>query len=328
MANKFNMIKVGIIGGAGYTAGELLRILLNHPEAQVTYIHSTSNAGNNVSDVHTDLLGDTDLVFSREMNFSNLDVIFLCMGHGKSVEFMQNNELPNSLKVIDLSNDYRLNANKGEFVYGLPEMNRERIKTAKYIANPGCFATAIQLALLPLAANHLINDDIHVNAITGSTGAGQSPSRTSHFSWRNNNVSAYKIFEHQHLGEINQSLTQLQPSYMPSMNFIPIRGNHPRGIYVTTYTKYEGTLDEAKQLFDTYYHEHPFVFRVDTNPDLKQVVNTNKCILNLVKFENKLLIISMIDNLVKGASGQAVQNMNLMFDLDEKCGLYMKPSAF
>ena len=209
------MIKVGIIGGAGYTAGELLRILLNHPGAQVTYIHSTSNAGNNVHDVHTDLLGDTDLVFSSKMDFSNLDVIFLCMGHGKSVEFMQNNKLPNSLKVIDLSNDFRLIANRNEFVYGLPEINREQIKTAKYIANPGCFATCIELALLPLAAKHLICDDIHVNAITGSTGAGQSPSRTSHFSWRDNNISAYKIFEHQHLGEINQSINQLQPSYLP-----------------------------------------------------------------------------------------------------------------
>ncbi|HKM93121.1 MAG TPA: N-acetyl-gamma-glutamyl-phosphate reductase [Prolixibacteraceae bacterium] len=322
------MIKVGIIGGAGYTAGELLRILLNHPGAQVTYIHSTSNAGNNVHDVHTDLLGDTDLVFSSKMDFSNLDVIFLCMGHGKSVEFMQNNKLPNSLKVIDLSNDFRLIANRNEFVYGLPEINREQIKTAKYIANPGCFATCIELALLPLAAKHLICDDIHVNAITGSTGAGQSPSRTSHFSWRDNNISAYKIFEHQHLGEINQSINQLQPSYLPSMNFIPIRGNHPRGIYATSYTKYEGTLDEAKDLYDSYYNEHPFVYRVDTNPDLKQVVNTNKCILNLVKHGNKLLVISMIDNLTKGASGQAVQNMNLMFGLDEKCGLYMKPSAF
>lgn len=322
------MIKAGIIGGAGYTAGELIRILLNHPEAEVTYVHSTSNAGNKISDVHKDLLGETDLVFSSEMDFSNLDVIFLCMGHGKSVEFMETTTLPDHLKVIDLSHDYRMKREGNTFVYGLPELNTEAVKQAKYIANPGCFATGIQLALLPLAAAGLIKDEIHVNAITGSTGAGQSPSRTSHFSWRNNNVSAYKIFDHQHLGEINQSLHQLQPSYNPAMNFIPIRGNHTRGIYATAYTKFDGTLEAAQELYRNYYDNHPFVFMVDEDPDLKQVVNTNKCLLNLVKYEDKLLIISVTDNLIKGASGQAVQNMNLMFGLDEKCGLYMKPSAF
>lgn len=322
------MIKAGIIGGAGYTAGELIRILLNHPEAEVTFVHSTSNAGNKISDVHKDLLGETDLVFSSEMNFSNLDVIFLCMGHGKSVEFMENNTLPDHLKVIDLSHDYRMKREGNTFVYGLPELNADAIKQANYIANPGCFATGIQLTLLPLAAARLIKDEIHVNAITGSTGAGQSPSRTSHFSWRNNNVSAYKIFDHQHLGEINQSLHQLQPSYTPAMNFIPIRGNHTRGIYATAYTKFDGTLESAQELYRNYYDNHPFVFMVDEDPDLKQVVNTNKCLLNLVKYEDKLLIISVTDNLIKGASGQAVQNMNLMFGLDEKCGLYMKPSAF
>jgi N-acetyl-gamma-glutamyl-phosphate reductase len=322
------MIKVGIIGGAGYTAGELLRILLNHPEANVTYIHSTSNAGNKIADVHKDLLGETDLGFISEMDFSDLDVIFLCMGHGKSIEFMQNNQLPENLKVIDLSNDFRLKAEGNDFVYGLPELNRDQIREAKYIANPGCFATGIQLALLPLAAEGLINSEIHVNAITGSTGAGQSPSKTSHFSWRNNNVSAYKIFDHQHLGEMNQSLNQLQSSYRPSMNFIPIRGNHTRGIYATAYTKFDGTLDDAKVLFANYYESHPFVFLLDEDPDMKQVVNTNKCFLNLVKYNDNLLIISVTDNLIKGASGQAVQNMNLMFGLEEKCGLYMKPSAF
>ncbi len=322
------MIKVGIIGGAGYTAGELLRILLNHPGAAVKYIHSTSNAGNKVSDVHKDLLGETNLVFSGELNFANLDVIFLCMGHGKSLEFINENTLPQGLKVIDLSNDFRLKANAGEFVYGLPEMNREQIKNAGFIANPGCFATGIQLALLPLAAAGLITDEIHVNAITGSTGAGQSPSRTSHFSWRNNNISAYKIFSHQHLGEINQSLNQLQPTYQSAMNFIPIRGNHTRGIYATVYTKFKGSLNEAQKIYNDYYKDEPFVFILDEDPDLKQVVNTNKCFLNLVKYEDKLLIISVSDNLVKGASGQAVQNMNLMFGLDEKAGLYMKPSAF
>ena len=231
-------------------------------------------------------------------------------------------------RVIDLSADYRLKYKGNEFVYGLPELNLDAIKTAKYIANPGCFATGIQLALLPLASSGLISDEIHVNAITGSTGAGQSPSSTSHFSWRNNNLSAYKIFEHQHLGEINQSLGQLQSSYSPALNFIPIRGNHTRGIFVTAYTKYEGTLEEAKELYNRYYSSHPFVFLVDVNPDLKQVVNTNKCILYLEKHGDKLVIISVTDNLVKGASGQAVQNMNIMFGLDQKTGLYLKPSAF
>jgi N-acetyl-gamma-glutamyl-phosphate reductase len=322
------MIKVGIIGGAGYTAGELLRILLNHPDAEVTYIHSTSNAGNKVTDIHKDLLGDTDLIFSSEMNFEGLDVIFLCMGHGKSVEFMEQNKLPSTLKVIDLSHDYRLKRDDNKFVYGLPEMNLNDIEKARYIANPGCFATGIQLALLPLAANNLISDEIHVNAITGSTGAGQKPTRTSHFSWRNNNLSAYKIFEHQHLGEINQSLNQLQSSYAPALNFIPLRGNHPRGIYVTAYTKFDDNIEKAVGLYKNYYAECPFVHIVDENPDLKQVVNTNKCLLYLMKHDDKLLVISITDNLIKGASGQAVQNMNIMFGLNQKAGLYMKPSAF
>ncbi|MDA3879426.1 MAG: N-acetyl-gamma-glutamyl-phosphate reductase [Prolixibacteraceae bacterium] len=322
------MIKVGIIGGAGYTAGELLRILLNHPEAEVKYIHSTSNSGNKVTDVHKDLLGDIDLVFSGEMNFSGLDVIFLCMRHGKSIEFLEQNKLPSTLKVIDLSHDYRLKRDGNTFVYGLPEMNLNAIKKAQHVANPGCFATGIQLALLPLAANNLIHDEIHVNAITGSTGAGQNPTRTSHFSWRNNNLSAYKIFEHQHLGEINQSLNQLQNSYKPTLNFIPLRGNHTRGIYVTAYTNYDGSIDDAKKMYNEYYNNSPFVHIVDENPDLKQVVNTNKCLLHLIKHDNKLLIISVSDNLIKGASGQAVQNMNIMFGFNQKAGLYMKPSAF
>jgi N-acetyl-gamma-glutamyl-phosphate reductase len=322
------MINIGIIGGAGYTAGELLRILLNHPQAQITYIHSTSNSGRKVSDIHTDLLGDTDLVFSAEYDFTGLDVIFLCMGHGKSEEFMESVNLRESLKVIDLSADYRLKREGNSFVYGLPELNLEAVKSAKYIANPGCFATGIQLAVLPLAAAGLIKDDIHVNAITGSTGAGQSPSKTSHFSWRNSNLSAYKVFDHQHLGEINQSLNQLQSSYKPSMNFIPVRGNHTRGIFATVYTTYEGTLEAAQQLYATYYDGHPFVHLTSENPDLKQVVNTNKCILYLEKHGDKLVIISISDNLIKGASGQAVQNMNLMFGIDQKTGLYLKPVAF
>jgi len=322
------MINIGIIGGAGYTAGELLRILLNHPGANVTFVHSTSNSGKKISDIHTDLLGDTELVFSAEYQFAGLDVIFLCMGHGKSVEFMETFQLPDQLKVIDLSADYRMKREGNAFIYGLPELNLETIKTAKYIANPGCFATGIQLAVLPLAAAGLINGEIHVNAITGSTGAGQSLSKTSHFSWRNNNLSAYKMFDHQHLGEINQSLNQLQSSYKPSLNFIPLRGNHTRGIFATAYTEFNGSLEEAQQLYANYYDEHPFVQLSTENPDLKQVVNTNKCILYLEKHGNKLVIVSISDNLIKGAAGQAIQNMNLMFDIDQKTGLYLKPIAF
>ncbi|MCF8357950.1 MAG: N-acetyl-gamma-glutamyl-phosphate reductase [Prolixibacteraceae bacterium] len=322
------MIKVGIIGGAGYTAGELLRILLNHPEAEVTYVHSSSNAGNMVADVHKDLLGDTRLVFSGEYEFSNLDVVFLCMGHGKSKKFIESQPLPESLKVIDLSHDYRLEREGNRFVYGLPEINREEIRKAQFIANPGCFATGIELALLPLASKSLITDEIHVNAITGSTGGGQKPTEKSHFSWRNNNVSAYKVFTHQHLCEINQSLKQLQKSYAPSLNFVPVRGNHTRGIYVTAYTRFTGTLDQAKKMYEAFYESHPFVHITNEAPDLKQVVNTNKCFLHLEKFDDKLFIISITDNLLKGASGQAVQNMNLLFGMDEKAGLMLKPIAF
>ncbi|MBN2807134.1 MAG: N-acetyl-gamma-glutamyl-phosphate reductase [Prolixibacteraceae bacterium] len=322
------MIKVGIIGGAGYTAGELIRILLGHPQAEVTFVHSSSHAGQAIAAVHKDLAGDTDLVFSAEYNFSGLDVLFLCMGHGKSVDFMAQQALPAQLKVIDLSHDFRLKRAGNDFIYGLPELNREQIKTAKYIANPGCFATGIQLAILPLAAAGLISDELHVNAITGSTGAGQSPTATSHFSWREGNLSAYKVFTHQHLGEINQSLQQLQPSYQPSLNFIPVRGNHTRGIFATVYTRFSGSLDEAQALYTNYYAAHPFVHVSRENPDLKQVVNTNKCILFLEKHHDKLVIISLTDNLIKGASGQAVQNMNLLFDLPERTGLYLKPVAF
>jgi N-acetyl-gamma-glutamyl-phosphate reductase len=322
------MIKVGIIGGAGYTAGELLRILFNHPQADVAFIHSTSNAGNKISDVHADLIGESDLVFSNDMQLEGLDVLFLCMGHGKSVEFIENTPLPDGIKVIDLSHDYRLKRQGNQFIYGLPELNREEIKTARFIANPGCFATGIQLALLPIAAAGLIIDELHVNAITGSTGAGQQPTRTSHFSWRESNISAYKTFSHQHLGEINQSLNQLQSSYKPALNFIPVRGNYTRGIYATAYTIFNGTIDDAYTMYRQYYSSHPFVHVVNENPDLKMVVNTNKCILYLEKHGNKLLIISITDNLIKGASGQAIQNMNLMFGLEEKTGLYLKPVAF
>ncbi|WP_346855272.1 N-acetyl-gamma-glutamyl-phosphate reductase [uncultured Draconibacterium sp.] len=322
------MIKVGIIGGAGYTAGELLRILLNHPEAEIGFVQSTSNAGNLVSDVHVDLLGESDLIFTDQMPFNEVDVIFLCMGHGKSLEFMAENKLPESLKVIDLSHDFRLKREGNDFIYGLPELNRETIKSAGKIANPGCFATGIQLALLPLAANGLLIDEVHVQAITGSTGAGQKPTSTSHFSWRSSNVSAYKIFEHQHEGEILQSLTQLQPGFNDEFNFVPIRGNHTRGIFVSCYTNFEGSLEEAQEIYKNYYAEHPFVFVTDKNPGVKQVVNTNKGVIYLEKHGKKLVIISLTDNLIKGASGQAVQNMNLLFGLDEKSGLNLKPVAF
>jgi N-acetyl-gamma-glutamyl-phosphate reductase len=322
------MIKIGIIGGAGYTAGELLRILLNHPEADIVFVQSSSNAGNLISDVHDDLLGETQLKFTPEMPLDTVDVVFLCMGHGKSVEFMQQNKLPERLKVIDLSHDFRLKRTGNEFVYGLPELNRETIKTARYIANPGCFATGIQLALLPLAAEGLLTDEVHVQAITGSTGAGQKPSETSHFSWRSGNVSAYKIFEHQHEGEILQSLKQLQPKFDKDFNFVPIRGNHTRGIFVSAYTNFKGSVEEAFQLFEDFYQPHPFVFVTKTNPGVKQVVNTNKAVIYLEKHGSKLVIISVTDNLIKGASGQAVQNMNLMFGLDEKTGLNLKPVAF
>ncbi|MGM0622163.1 MAG: N-acetyl-gamma-glutamyl-phosphate reductase [Bacteroidota bacterium] len=322
------MINVGIIGGAGYTAGELLRILLYHPQAQIIFVQSSSNAGNLVSDVHVDLLGDTDLTFTVALPLNDVDVIFLCMGHGKSKEFIEKNEFPNRLKVVDLSHDFRLKREGNEFIYGLPELNREEIKTAKKIANPGCFATGIQLALLPLAAENLLVDEVHVQAITGSTGAGQKPTDTSHFSWRNSNLSAYKIFEHQHQGEILQSLGQLQPGFSEGFNFVPIRGNHTRGIFVSAYTKFEGTLEEAKELYRNFYQDHPFVVLAENNPSLKQVVNTNKAIIYLEKHNDKLVIISLTDNLIKGASGQAVQNMNLMFGLDEKAGLNLKPVAF
>jgi N-acetyl-gamma-glutamyl-phosphate reductase len=322
------MIKVGIIGGAGYTAGELLRILLYHPQAEIVFVQSSSSAGKPVSDVHADLLGDSALNFTGELLLDKVDVVFLCMGHGKSKEFVEKNHLPENLKVIDLSHDFRLKREDNEFVYGLPELNREEIRNTGKIANPGCFATGIQLALLPLAAKNLLTDEVHVQAITGSTGAGQQPTETSHFSWRNNNLSAYKIFEHQHEAEILESLEQLQSGFSKGLNFIPVRGNHTRGIFVSAYTRFAGTLDEANELFADFYKDHPFVLLTEKNPSLKQVVNTNKAILYLEKHRDKLVIISLTDNLVKGASGQAVQNMNLMFGLNEQAGLNLKPVAF
>jgi N-acetyl-gamma-glutamyl-phosphate reductase len=321
-------IKVGVIGGAGYTAGELLRILIHHPAVEIVFVNSTSNAGNPIEEVHSGLIGETELQFTAELPFDQVDALFLCSAHGDSKKFLEGNEIPKSIKIIDLSTDYRAKSTNHDFVYGLPELNREAIKVANRIANPGCFATAIQLALFPLANKGLLTDDIHVNAITGSTGAGVKPSSTSHFSWRNNNISVYKAFDHQHLEEIGQSLTQLQADFSKAVNFIPVRGNFTRGIYVTSYTKCDLELEEAKKIYKEFYKDAAFTFVTDNNPDLKQVVNTNKGIVYLEKHGDKLLIISMIDNLLKGASGQAVQNMNLMFGLDEKLGLGLKAVGF
>ena len=320
-----NKIKIAIEGGAGYTAGELLRILINHPFAEISYVNSESHVGQPVSAVHHDLLGELDLHFSKIVP-ANVDVLFLCKGHGQSVNYLASIQLPDSLKIIDLSQDFR-RENNG-FVYGLPELQRERIQRASKIANPGCFATSIELALLPLAKAGLLNDDIHVTSITGSTGAGQSLSESSHFSWRNNNVSVYKPFRHQHLAEINMCLQKLQLGFANEINLVPMRGNFTRGILSSVYTNCSLSIDEINELYSTYYKDHPFVFISDVNPDLKQVVNTNKCILFVEKIDGKVFIISLIDNLIKGASGQAVQNMNLMSGYNEDTGLHLKAVAF
>ena len=326
-----NKIKVGIIGGAGYTGGEMLRILVNHPNVEIAYVNSTSNAGNLISDVHTDLIGDTDLRFVNDIP-QDIDVLFLCVGHGDAKKFLAANPINNKIKVIDLSQDFRLNANLSfenrEFVYGLPELNRDKIKTASNIANPGCFATCIQLGLLPLAAKGLINAEVHINATTGSTGAGQGLATTSHFSWRSNNLSIYKAFEHQHLNEIGESLMQLQFSLSEALSFIPQRGAFTRGIFAAMYLESDLTLEEAQTIYEEYYSSHPFTHVSRKNIDLKQVVNTNKALVHVEKHGNKLFIISIIDNLLKGASGQAVQNMNLMFGLQETAGLKLKAAYF
>ncbi len=320
-------INIGIVGGAGYTAGELIRILLNHPNAAIKYVESSSNNGQPVTAVHRDLLGETEIVFS-DIDHKKVDLLFLCSGHGKSAEYLSQKTIPECVKIIDLSHDFRLRSDENPFVYGLPELNRNAIQAASRIANPGCFATGIQLALLPLAAAGVIVDDLHVNAITGSTGAGHAPTKTSHFSWRDNNLSVYKAFEHQHLGEICESLHQAQPGFNHSLHFIPVRGNHTRGIFTMAYTRFKKNLADARTLYETYYESHPFVHILDENPDMKQVVNTNKCILYLEKHGDQLMIISCIDNLLKGASGQAVQNMNIMYGIDEKAGLNLKAVAF
>ena len=320
------MTKVGIIGAAGYTAGELIRILINHPETEIVSAVSESQVGKAISDIHRDLIGETDLVFQSDLG-SDLDVVFICSGHGKSTAVIDSGIIPDGVKVIDLSRDYRLDGDHS-FIYGLPELNKSLIKETNFIANPGCFATTIQLGLLPLAANGWLTDDVHVSAITGSTGAGQKPTEFTHFSWRNNNVSVYKAFTHQHLGEINQSLMSLQNDFGHSIHFIPIRGNFTRGILAASYIKTDVGLEEAKAAYESYYADAPFVHISTTNPDIKQVVNTNKCVIYLQKEGDQLLAISTLDNLVKGASGQAVQNMNLMFGLDETTGLNLKTVAF
>lgn len=320
-------IKVGIIGAAGYTAGELIRLLINHPSAEIVVAQSDSQVGKFVHEIHTDLIGEIDIKFESNVDFSQLDLLFLCKGHGESKKFIESNHLPFELKIIDLSHDYRLKSQDNPFIYGLPELNKTLIKGASKIANPGCFASCIQFGLLPIAKAQAIASEIHISGITGSTGAGQSLSSTSHFSWRNNNMSVYKAFEHQHLHEIQESLKQLSPQ-ASLINFIPYRGNFTRGIIVTTYFDCQLTIEEAKELYLDYYKNEPFVHIVDSNPDLKQVVNTNKALVYLEKYNGKMMVISMIDNLLKGASGQAVQNMNLIFGLEETTGLRIKGSAF
>lgn len=325
------MIDVGIIGGAGYTAGELIRLLITHPKANLDFIYSTSNAGNKVHKVHQDLVGSTELEFSSSIN-PEVDVLFLCLGHGNSKAFLEVHKFSQKTKIIDLSNDFRLEKDRDfqdmHFVYGLPELNKNAITTANYIANPGCFATGIQLALLPLAAHQRLKSDVHVNAVTGATGAGTALSETTHFSWRDNNFSHYKAFSHQHLGEINESIHALQKEVTSEIVLVPNRGNFSRGIFTTAYTDFEGSLEDAKKLYQTFYKDAAFTIVSDADIHLKQVVNTNKCLLHLYKLNNRLLITSIVDNLLKGASGQAVQNMNLMFGFEETEGLLLKANYF
>lgn len=318
---------VAIIGGAGYTGGELVRLLLNHPNIELVSVHSRSQKGKKLYEVHTDLLGETELSFSDKLPV-DVEAVFLCLPHGESIPYLGDHVIGPDVKIVDLSRDFRM---KGDhrFIYGLPELNREAIRQTQYLANPGCFATAIQLAFLPLAAAGELKGSLHVHALTGSTGAGQKPGATTHFSWRNNNVSIYKAFSHQHEGEIGQSLQQLQASYDPAqLNFLPLRGNFARGIFASAYLETTLSEEAAQKLYADYYASHPFVHISSVNPDMKSVVNTNKCVLHISKHEGKLLIISMIDNLLKGASGQAVQNFNLMMGWDEMMGLKLKSIGF
>ncbi len=320
------MTRVGIIGGAGYTAGELIRILLNHPYAELAYVQSSSNAGNRLCDVHEGIYGETEMTFCEDFPLEDVDVLFLCSGHGKSTEFWSSRNCPASLKVIDLAQDFR--DESCGYVYGLPEINRERIRNARFVANPGCFATAIQLAILPLAAAGLLKGDVAVTAVTGSTGAGVKPGATTHFSWRNNNLSTYKAFEHQHLKEINMNVLRMQPAFSGSIDFVPMRGDFARGIFASVQIRFDGDRQDAQEIYREFYKDAAFTFLYDGNLDLKQVVNTNKGLVTVEKHGFKLLVNSAIDNLLKGASGQAVQNMNLLLGLDEKTGLKLKASAF
>ena len=322
------MIKIGILGAAGYTGGELIRLLLNHPEAEIVFANSESNAGNLVADVHEGLLGDTDLRFTSEMPFEKVDVVFFCFGHGKSEQFLREHTIPAHVKIIDLAQDFRLAAPDNDYVYGLPEINRERIAAAQHVANPGCFATCIQLGLLPAAKLGIVKGDIAVNAITGSTGAGQKPGATTHFSWRDNNMSIYKAFCHQHVPEICQSLKQVQGELDAEIDFIPYRGDFARGIFATQVVKTDMPIEQIVEAYKAFYKDAPFTHYVDNAIDMKQVVNTNKALVHCDKFGNKLLITSTIDNLLKGAVGQAVQNMNIMFGVEETMGLRLKGSAF
>ena len=330
------MIKIGILGAAGYTGGELIRLLLNHPEAEIVFANSGSNAGNKVADVHGGLLGETDMEFTDQMPFDEVDVVFFCFGHGKSEEFLKENDIPDNVKIIDLAQDFRIAAPTHDYVYGLPEIHKADIQQCQHLANPGCFATCIQLGLLPLAKAGLLKYDVSVNAITGSTGAGQKPTGTTHFSWRNNNMSVYKVFTHQHLHEIRQSLAELQGTLDASIDFIPYRGDFPRGIFCTEVVKFDGeegsatnpTGEQLAQMYKDFYADAAFTHYVDKAIDMKQVVNTNKCLVHVDKFGNKAVITSTIDNLLKGAVGQAVQNMNLMFGIDECAGLRLKACAF
>ena len=322
------MIKIGILRGAGYTAGELIRLLLNHPEAEIVFVNSSSNAGNLLTDVHEGLYGDTTMRFTDAMPFEQVDVVFFCFGHGKSEAFLQEHHVPDSVKIIDLAQDFRIAAPGNDFVYGLPEINREQIAQAQHVANPGCFATCIQLGLLPAARMGLLTTDVSVNAITGSTGAGQKPGPTTHFSWRNNNLSIYKAFRHQHIAEIRQSLSQVQGHLEASIDFIPYRGDFARGIFATEVVRTDADIETIEAAYRDFYRDAAFTHYVDKPLDLKQVVNTNKALVHCDKIDDKLLITSCVDNLLKGAVGQAVQNMNLMFGIDERAGLRLKPSAF
>ena len=321
-------IRVGIIGGAGYTAGELCRLLLNHPAVEIVFVNSESNAGNLLTDVHEGLYGETEMRFTDQLPFEQVDVVFFCFGHGKSTRFLAEHYIPADVRIVDMAQDFRLAAENNDYVYGLPELNGMQLRGAQHVANPGCFATCIQLGLLPLAAAELLEDDISVNAITGATGAGVKPGSTTHFSWRTGNMSIYKAFCHQHVPEIMQSLHKLQPSFDGAVDFIPYRGDFPRGIFATEVVRCDKSEEEIAQLYKDFYSEAPFTHYVDRPLDMKQVVNTNKCLIHTERHGDKLLITSCIDNLLKGASGQAVQNMNLMFGLEETAGLLLKSVAF